>query len=361
MPRPRSREAADFTREFLYEARPRLAIAILRAFLLPLGWTWSAVLTARRVLYRCGVLRGARAGVPVISIGNVTVGGTGKTPLVEWVAHRALALGVGPGIVTRGYGASAGSAPRRVVRNSTGESDEAILLAARLPEAVVVAGRDRVRGARLAIDAGARVIILDDGFQHLPLRRDLDIVLLDTRVPYRSGRVLPAGALREPWSAARDAHLAVVLADVAAPQTAPPGIPVARAVRRNTAVRRASGARELPESLHARRVFLLSGIGHPEAFRNSAVQAGAIVVGEQASADHHRFTQHEIDDVIESSRDANAEIILTTEKDASRLPALFLARADVAILETAIDIVEGEALFTDLVDRALRGEMRAKE
>lgn len=348
-----ARDAAPRAHEFLYAERPSPAVALVRAAAAPLGWSWGALAALRRTLYRRRILRAARVPVPVVSIGNVTVGGTGKTPLVEWVARRALAAGLVPGIVMRGYGASAGARPRVVRGDELSESDEALLLARRAPEAIVVAGRDRVLGARIAIDAGASALVLDDGFQHLRLARDLDVVLLDARVPIGRGRVLPAGALREPWSALRDANLIVAVDEHGSRLAARAGAPVVRAARRATGVARASGGGEPPGSLRARRVFLLSGIAHPSGFRATAAATGAVIAGEAHFTDHHRFTARDLDEALEASRCAGAEIILTTEKDAMRLPPEFLARAEVAVLQITLEIVEHEALLRDAIDRAL--------
>ncbi len=320
------------------------APGIARLALVPAALLFRVAVAARGALYEAGALRPRRVAVPVISVGNLTVGGTGKTPLVIWIAQRLLEIGVQPGILLRGYGARRGRAPRLVSGAAPAalarESDEAILLAARLPGVPVVAGRDRVRGAALAIAAGARALVLDDGFQHRALARDLDLLLLDPRFPPPRSALLPAGPFREPWPAARRAHLLLAVDAPAMPS--PNGRPILRAERRASALRLA-GARLAPDALAGRRVALLSGIARPDAFRSLIARLGATVVTEARFPDHHRFRNGEPERALAEARAAAADLVVTTEKDAARLPRSLLDRADVGVLEIAIHFPEGDA------------------
>jgi tetraacyldisaccharide 4'-kinase len=340
--------ARPWRQRLLFDEAPAWPLALTRSALLPLSLAFEVAVRCRGALHDAGLVAATRLPVRVISVGNVTVGGTGKTPLAAWLAERLLGAGARPAILLRGFGARLGAAPRRVALEgaSSGdgerrESDEALLLAARLPAVPVIAGRDRVAAGRLAIEAGADVLLLDDGFQHRSLVRDLDILLLDPRVRPPRGRLLPAGPLREPWSAAARADLLVV---VDGPSLAGPrGRPVARAERRAVALRDALGARsEPPDALLGRRVLLLSGIGRPAAFRSLVERLGATVVAEALFDDHHRFTPGELNAVSARAQASRAERIVTTEKDALRLPRAFASRGDVFVLAIGLAFVEGE-------------------
>ncbi len=351
--------------------------ALARILLAPASVAFEIASRARGALYDRGILRAERLPVPVVSVGNLTVGGTGKTPFVAWLTARFLSVGRHPAIVLRGYGARVGALPRRVAAvaadpasrggqsdaqtdahdgNAGPESDEALLLARRFPSTPVIAGRDRARGARIALAAGADTIVLDDGFQHRALARDLDIVLLDPRVAPGRGRFLPAGPFREPWSALARADL---LAVVDGPNVAPPGgRPLVRAVRRALALRFAAGRREPPSSLRGRRVLALSGIGRPESFRALAESEACDVVAVSAFRDHHAFRPDELARVLEDAARHRAELVVTTEKDAARLPPAFLDRGDVAILEIELAIVEEEDALVRALEAALHGGAR---
>jgi tetraacyldisaccharide 4'-kinase len=363
-----------FATRLLYgeEASPELAAA--RALLVPASWMVGAVARARRAAYERGLMRSARAPVPTIAVGNLSLGGTGKTPFVLWLAQKLSSIGVRPGILTRGYGSALGSAVHRVRGDDPREADEALLLARRLPDAIVVAGRDRRRAAVIAAGAGAQALLLDDAFQHLALARDLEILLIDPRVPPGAGRVLPAGPLREPWSAASRADFFVVVEDgvavaaAAAPESAARrgpapaatrangfGKPLVRAERRPAALRRAGSVSHAPAALAGARVFLLSGIAHPAGFRALVERTGARIAGESRHPDHHRFSDAELAHAAAAAQAAAAEMILTTEKDAARLPAAFLARDDVAVLEITLAITEGEERLLGEVRRVVGG------
>src|SRR5215216_482156 len=186
--------------------------------LAPLGIVYGAVARARLRLYRSGWLKSERVGAPVVSVGNLTAGGTGKTPLVEWVAHALAAEGLRACVLTRGYGRA--DEGRRVVASDGARvlaevaecGDEPRLLAEKLlGVASVVCDRDRVSAARWArAELGARVFVLDDGFQHLRIARDLDVVTLDATDPWGGGHLLPRGRLREPASALARAGCVVI-------------------------------------------------------------------------------------------------------------------------------------------------------
>jgi tetraacyldisaccharide 4'-kinase len=183
----------------------------LSFLLLPLSWLFGALVACRRAAYRAGLLSRVRVGRPVVVIGNVTVGGTGKTPFTIWLATQLQAKGARVGIVLRGYGGSSSQWPRDVSSDSAPDEvgDEAVLLASRTG-AIVVAGPDRVAAAQRAIERGAEIVLSDDGLQHYRLARDREIVVIDGRRSVGNRRLLPAGPLREPVSRLAQADLRVV-------------------------------------------------------------------------------------------------------------------------------------------------------
>lgn len=301
-----------------------------RALLAPPSWLYRGALALRNRHYNGpGAVRSAP--VPVVSVGNITVGGTGKTPIVSWIAEQLESMGRKPAIVSRGYGGTAGRGPLFVSRGSAPlcdaaqAGDEPVQLAASLPGVRVVVGSDRWAGAAAAAADGADVVILDDGFQHRRLARDLDIVLLDASNPFDNGRVIPAGRLREPLHALGRAQM--VLITRARPDTAYPEIE--SEVRRHApqatlllADHRPQGfvdaaGRETPAP---RRAVVFCGIGNPVRFRDDLGQLGIDVVGFRAFRDHHVYTDAEIEKLRQDARSQEA-VLVTTEKDLARIDA----------------------------------------
>lgn len=303
-----------------------------RPWLAPLGAVFGGVAALRARLYRHGLLRRRRLEGPVVSIGNLAVGGRGKTPAVRLVAELLRRDGAPVAVLSRGYGGSfAGDV--LVVSDGSGvkvddaevAGDEPVLLARTLPGVVVAIGPDRAHVGR-AVEArfGRRVHILDDGFQHLGLSRDLDVLCLAPGD--LDDRPLPSGTLREfPSAAARaDVVLVVVGPDDAADEIRGR---VAAALGRPSAVlvarRVGAGFADLqghpvtpPQS-----AVLLSGIAAPERFEADIRRCGTEVRTHRAYGDHHRFTGADLDRVLTEARESGAEAVVTTEKDAVRLPA----------------------------------------
>lgn len=302
-----------------------------------------------------------RASVPVISIGNLAVGGTGKTPLVAWIARHLQEDGLVPAVVSRGYGGKAGPGPLLV---STGEGprvnartcgDEPHLLARSLKGVIVVVGADRIEGARCAASAGAGVVLLDDGFQHRRLARDLDIVVLDSRAPFGDGHLLPRGFLRERPEATARAQL-VVLTRVREGDRAAGAIqavhaagysgPIVRAGHRTAGFHDAAGA----ECATPARVLAFCGIGNPGLFRGDLQAAGCATAGFHAFRDHHPYTLSGWEALIAEAKALGVPLV-TTDKDLSRLQATAgasLARAPLVVLRIET-VVWDERLLLDAV------------
>jgi tetraacyldisaccharide 4'-kinase len=290
----------------------------------------------RHVAYRRGWLKTRHLNRPVVSVGNLSVGGTGKTPLVILMARTLLASGHRPCILTRGYGRRRGKGP--IVLEPGGErradprkvGDEPATLARALPEVPIIVSRDRFRTGLIGEQRfQATVHLLDDGFQHLALYRDLDVVLLDVTRPSSDLALLPAGRGREPFSALGRAHWVILtrteLADASVLQARVQALnPRARIFRCSTKlaglVEGRSGLEEPHESLLRGKVAAFCGIGNPGAFFADLRAWGFWVVAERVFPDHHVYRRHELDNISALSRSAGAEAILTTQKDLINLP-----------------------------------------
>jgi len=288
-----------------------------------------------------------RVPVPVISVGNITVGGTGKTPIVIDLLRRLRNRGLRPAVVSRGYGAGDG-----------GENDEAKLVRRRFSDAILVCDADRVRGARTAIAKGANVIVLDDGFQHRRLARDLDIVAVDATRPFGYGHLLPRGLLREPVASLRRAGLIVLtrcdqvsddsLAAIEAEvRRIAPDAPRLKCRHHVTGLERLDGASENIE-LRGKRVVLFAGIARPERFLDTVRSLGATVVGVHWWPDHYAYRDGDLTARLRQSDFPPFDFLVTTEKDAVKLTGL-KDPADVPILVLRVDID-----FQDGGDRMLQ-------
>jgi tetraacyldisaccharide 4'-kinase len=315
---------------------------------------YSAAAVWRRQWYARQPSRRLRLVRPVISVGNLSVGGSGKTPMVGYIARLLVAAGERPAILTRGYGrrrktngvtvVSDGIAIRAGVDRA---GDEPLMLARALPAVPVVVCPSRYRAGRVAEEQlGATVHLLDDGFQHLQMARDVDLLLVSE--DDLSDRPLPGGRLREPLAAARAADAALVSAGYASAVDR-----VARAVGIGTSfqVTRTLGAPRTvgasPESVVVppqARVFAVAGIARPDRFFSDVAAAGWDLVGSMGFRDHHRFTASDVKRIAAAARAAAAAIVLTTEKDAVRLEACDLNGLPVASVPLVVG-VEPEAAF----------------
>lgn len=289
---------------------------LLNILLLPLSLLFGTVALARRHAYRLGVLRSGHPGIPVIVVGNLTVGGSGKTPFVIWLTQWLKAQGRNPGVVSRGYGRT-DSALREVEAGSTAEivGDEPLLVYLKTGVPVVV-GADRLAAARFLRERHPEVdiIVSDDGLQHYRLRRDLELVLADGQARFGNGWLLPAGPLREPLSRMRGADALILTRRNGATASLAAPVPV-------FSVKHApAGFRRLADGTHAaalpdvggREVLAVTGIARPEGFFSLLEKLG-VPHRPRAFPDHHRFAAGDIE--------RNAAVVMT-EKDAVKC-ALF--------------------------------------
>jgi tetraacyldisaccharide 4'-kinase len=324
---------------------------VLLAPVTALSWGYGLGVRLRGALYDRSILSGERVeGLRIISVGNLNVGGTGKTPAVLHLAGMLIRAGRKVGILTRGYGRQTkepltftGAEPLPSVEQA---GDEPLLLARRCPEARILVGADRRALARRARDEfGLEVVLLDDGFQHRRLARDEDVVVVDEAAGFGNGQLLPRGPLREPLSALRRATLFWIrTATAPAPPLPPLPGPRVRTRYRPTAWVDPSGTEYPPETLYGAPVVALAGLARPGSFLRTLRQLGASIQDAALFPDHHRFTASELH-AVEASAARHGARIVTTEKDAVRLPQGFGAWT----VRLGVEVLEGE----DLLRRAL--------
>lgn len=331
----------------------------------PLASISRAGLSAASVLYGLGIAlrntsyaRGwssiAHAAIPIISIGNITLGGTGKTPMVEYVARWGRERGLRVAILSRGYG------------GSEGLNDEGRVLDENLPDVPHLQDRDRTALARVAVEElESELLVLDDGFQHRRLGRDLDIVLLDALDPFGLGRMFPRGLLREPVSSLQRAGVVVLsrgdLVSEADRQTIRSRAehaagPLAWAVARHAplGLKVDGGADEPLAALGDRPVAAFCGIGNPEGFRRTLEGLGTRVVGFRAFPDHHAYSAGDVADLNGWARGLGAELALTTQKDLVKLRTSSLGPVPLRALRIGLEVLEGEETLRDALATIIR-------
>jgi tetraacyldisaccharide 4'-kinase len=347
------------------------------AALAPAEAAFRAASALRGALYDAGVLAAARVAAPVISVGNLAVGGAGKTPVALAVARRLERRGRTVAILSRGYGGETPGARvvsdgTRVLLGAREAGDEPALLARRLPGARVLCGPRRAEIAGIAIERlGADALVLDDGFQHRALARDLDVVVVDASNPAGNGRLLPRGPNREPWSALRRAGLVWLTRVDAAPAQR---LAWLRAEAINATGYAPVESRHAPSdvldgrlatslgagALRGQRALLLCALARPEGFRRTVASLGAEVVAERAFRDHHRFSSAELAEALEAARAAGA-VVATTEKDAVRLPEDVAADPLLRVVRIDAEVLAGAAALEDRLAAALAaGDARAR-
>lgn len=317
---------------------------LVLVLLAPASFAYAVVLRLRALAYAVGVLPTHRLPVPVVSVGNITVGGTGKTPTVLLLAEWFIARGKRVAVISRGYGGSAAGEVRivadgRSVFLSPEEAgDEPYLLASSVPGLVVIIGADRYRAGLLAVERfNPDLVILDDGFQHVRLGRDLNILLLDCAHPFGNGLTLPGGLLREPRSAAMRADLVIHTRCGCVEKTDPvSSTPSCRAVHHLAGVTPLpGGSRETFASLRGMRGVAFAGIADPPSFFGALRDEGLDLAAELPFPDHCRYGEREIEDIRRIRESCGADYLITTGKDAAKLaPHLDrLGRVYVADLE----------------------------
>lgn len=370
-----------FVLEVILEERRGKAADLVRAILFVLSKVFLLVVKLRRFLYNVRLLRDSTLGVQVIAIGNITVGGTGKTPVVEKFARELQNQGRTVAILSRGYRSKpppltkrlidrlllrSDTTPPRVVSDgksllldSETAGDEPYMLASNLKDVIVLVDKDRVKAGRYAIEKfGCDTLLLDDGFQYWKLAgRRRDIVLIDCQAPFGNEYLLPRGTLREPGShLARASTIFITKSDGNTARLR------ARIARHNSTAGIIecihqplyfedvfTGERHDLDLLKGKKVAALSGIAQPESFENSLAKLGAELVYSKRFADHHRFTQQEILNAVNRGKKRQAQIIITTQKDAVRFPKIDRRDLPFYFMRVEIKIVAGAKDFNDCV------------
>jgi tetraacyldisaccharide 4'-kinase len=350
-----------------FEEAPRgLLGRIGWASLSPLSWLYGAAASLHRSWYERGPGHATRLGCRVVSVGNLVVGGSGKTPTAAWIASALRQRGHRVVLASRGYGGSAGAGAgskvevvsdgRHVLSRAEIAGEEPMWLAAHAPGVPVLVGRHRdVVGFRAVSAFGAQVLVLDDGFQHHRLARDVDLLTIHGSAGFGTARVLPKGPLRERMATLARADALLVVDGPLREEDEARLIAVAADVPRFAVERRVSdlrplgGGPSLPVDLEGAEVGMLCGIARPASFRETLVSLGARVVAERSFPDHHRFQPGDLKGLaFEASR------WVTTEKDAARLPVGLLepgTRVEVLALETRLP---ESAAFLDWLETRLR-------
>jgi tetraacyldisaccharide 4'-kinase len=336
-------------------------VNLAQTLLWPLTLPYGAVAHLRARLYRTGLLRQRRLGGVVISVGNLTTGGTGKTPMVLWITARLLTEGKSPGILTRGY--------RGETNPSGATSDEVRLLQARLgPRVQFGVGSDRFARGRELSARGVDWFVLDDGFQHLQLARDVDIVLIDATNPFGGGLLLPAGRLREPRSALARADLIVITRSDHAPAVEAvvrrdSDAPIYYAAPHLESVRlfRGEYPGEERTDAHSRKFFAFSGIGNPAVFPVDLREWGLDPVGYRIFPDHHRYTPQDVDAISAEARAAGADALMCTEKDIFNLAGVPLEGIDLYYCRIHFHLARETEFWRDVLAIAAKsGRVEAK-
>jgi tetraacyldisaccharide 4'-kinase len=370
-----------FVLQVIFEERHDWKANLTRALLFGLSKIFQVAVKIRRWLYNFRILRDKTLGVQVIAIGNLTVGGTGKTPVVEKFARELRDAGRNVAILSRGYRSKPAPLHKRLLNKillredqtpprvvSDGKSllldsemagDEPYMLASNLKDVVVLVDKDRVKSGRYAIEKfGCDTLLLDDGFQYWDLRgRRHDVVLIDRQQPFGNEHLLPRGTLREPPSHLARAHTIFITKSDG--KTAELRNRIA-SLNSTAAVIECihqplyfedvfTGERKGLDLLTGKKVASLSGIAQPESFEQSLVKLGGELVYSKRFADHHRFTQQEILNAINRAKKRQAEIIVTTQKDAVRFPKIDRRDVPFYFMRVEIKIVAGANDFQDCV------------
>ncbi len=379
----RARQFEEFAVDVVYDRRkPDAKVAAFGGAMLGLSLVFDAIVRARCWLYQQRIMRNQPLGVPVVVVGNLTVGGTGKTPIVERFARTLARRGRHVAILSRGYKSRAEPLHRRMWRwishgeypppkvvsdgqnvllDSTEAGDEPYMLARNLPGVVVLVDKNRVKAGQYAIKKfGADILLLDDGYQYLPLRGQLNLLLVDKTNPFGNRCLLPRGILREPVTHLRRASFVFITkSDGQADgelrkiiRQLNPEVEIVECAHRPTHLQSINGGGSHPlADLRGKRIAAFSGIAMPESFEKLLRELGAEICHNKRFLDHHRFTTEELERFFSRAEGAQAEFIVTTEKDAVRLPAEVSTKIPIYFLRLEIEILSGDHDFDTAVSR----------
>ena len=354
--------------------------ACIKILLTIISAGYIVIINLRNFLYSRKLLKTHKVNAVVISIGNITTGGTGKTPLVIWLCDFLRENNIEPAVLTRGY---------KTGKKESGIDEPAVILQ-NCPKIKVIVNPNRATGARLAIEKfGSKVLILDDGFQHRRLARDIDIVTIDATEPFGFGKILPAGLLREPVSSLKRADAVVLtrcnltgqqkLEEIETQLRKIKGnFIIAKTIHKPISLVFGDGKEKPSEYLAGKRIFAFCGIGNPESFFKTAENIGAKITGKETFDDHHIYSQEDIERICKRASDSKAELIITTEKDWTKIACLNIPASPtdfdsvssrraahqggkennkIVYMKIKIHFIEGVEELTDLIEKAVEGKI----
>ena len=357
-------------------------------FLFMVSLVYGGAVRLREAFYTNSILKPKKLPCFVISIGNLTVGGTGKTPMTIYMAKLLKSLGYKVAIISRGYKGGADKTGGIVSNGHTifmepeKAGDEPFMMAAKLENIPVVVGRNRYKAGRLAIkEFDPDVIVLDDAFQHLNLKRDIDIVLLDCGRPFGNAHLLPRGILREPISALKRSDAFVLTRSDSVPdyvrqtfmdkiENLAPGRLVFRSFHVPNFYKPVNDTKSIPgielqnfapDLLHGRRVVAFSGLARNNDFRRTVESLKCDLIDFFEFPDHHKYTEMDLQTIIQSSINAQAEFILSTEKDYVRIPGKTSWPVELVIIGIELSFENDENAFIDFIKNRLEGIRKRRE
>lgn len=372
----------QFTADVIYDRADGLGAKLYSGLLWALSQVFTLIAKGRYKLYKSRVLRDAPLGCMVVVVGNLTVGGTGKTPIVEKFAKALTQRGRKVAILSRGYKSkgdstlskalrwiTAGESPKpRVVSdgktiflNSELAGDEPYMLARNLPGVVVIVDKNRVRAGHYAIkEFGADVLLLDDGFQYLPLRGQVQLLLVDKTNPFGNMNLLPRGILREPVSHLKRASFIFLTKSDGTPDIEleaiirkhNPSVEIIECAHKPMGLVDFKSLENVPLNiLKGKKVACFSAIASPESFESFIHDSGAQIVYRERFLDHHRFTDAELDKVFLEAKKHKASLVVTTEKDAVRIRTDYPSKLLFYYTRLEIDIISGIEDFSSAVEK----------
>jgi tetraacyldisaccharide 4'-kinase len=372
----------QFTLDVIYERRHSWGVKIYSGLLVVLSWLFSLLVQLRLFLYKKKILRKQYLGCLVVVVGNLTVGGTGKTPVVEKFARTLTARGRKVAILSRGYKSknepmlkkcwrllSHQEAPppkivsdgKTIFLDSEFGGDEPYMLAKNLPGVQVIVDKNRIKAGAFAIKKyGVDTLILDDGLQYLSLKEQLNLLLIDKENPFGNEYLLPRGFLREPIKHLKRASYIFLTKSNGMPnpnlekliRTYNPNVEIIECEHSHKYLQEVSGTKRLDLSfLRGKRIAVFSGIAVPESFEASLQRFGSKIVYNQRFVDHHRYTKEEILHLCRKAQQAGLDMIVTTEKDAVRLGKNFQTDVPIYYMRLEIEILGEDKDFNEVVSR----------
>ncbi len=347
----------NYFRNLISKKDAHFSAKLIRLLLRIAAFPYATIIALRNIGFNLGLLRSYKIDIPVISIGNITAGGTGKTPIVIWLCNLLAGRNIKTAIISRGYKSKTGTL-----------GDEAAMMVKNCPLAKIITNSDRVSSAHKAIEKyDVEAIVLDDAFQHRRIKRDLDIIAIDATCPFGFDRILPSGLLREsPNSLKRSQAVIITRIDQCTKNSLEeietriksinPDILIANSTHKIVSAKMIKDETISIDELKKNKVFAFCGIGNPESFSKSLTGAGLEVVGEKFFNDHQDYTKDLLKDVEVLAKKSGADILLTTQKDWVKIALLAREVFDIKCAYVAIelDITKAKQELIELIDDIIK-------